>query len=301
MKNLLYTMILCSQVIFLATSCYGPFEQVYLRQAEVTGPIITSPLHLTDSSTTHFLTVSPKFNFNTQNLLEGNIKESIKLFERDSTFIPNERSLLWDITTFNAGLDIDYKLSKSFAIFCGVNYSFNNNFSSWGGNFGVGFFGLTNVGALRVDAGVQIHAMQYDVYSMLGKGTKGPTGLGFEYIGFFHDSGKETHIDPYLSLTYNTFFKNWPFNFFINAGYSIQTLFSFEPKSSYNTSFGEYEYTDEVGSATAGFINLTPGIYFFLGESHRVLLGTRFYIESQIEGAEPNLFILPMVQFDFVL
>ncbi|UCH65745.1 MAG: hypothetical protein JSW63_01015 [Ignavibacterium sp.] len=290
-----------SLLVLLITGCGNFFETVYLRQAEVTGPIVTSPIHLADSSFAPSLTVSPSFTYNTGNSFTGNVKEFTTLFDLDSAFIPSDHSLLWNITIVSMAIDLDYRVSKNFAISCGAFYSTNSNFNSWGGNIGVGFVEIIYSSAFRIDIGVQIHTMQYNTYSVLGKGVASYSGPLYDYIGFFHDVGKDTHIDPYVSLTYNTVYKNWPFNIFFNAGYSVQTLFHFEPKTPYYNFFGDYTPTDERGSSTAGFINLTPGVYFLLGESSRLLIGSRFYFETQIQDADPKLFIMPMVQFDFRL
>jgi len=195
---------------------------------------------------------------------------------------------------------MDIAVSSSFAISLGVNYSSQNNFNTFGGNFGIGLFGYGKGSAFRFDMGLQINSMRYDAYTVVRRVESSFFGGSEEYISFFHDVGESTHFDPYFNFTYNTAFKNWPVNLFINAGYSIQTLFSFEPRTSYFP-LGHYTKTDKRGSTTAGFINVTPGIYFYIAESSRVLLGTRFYIETQINEAEPALFIFPMVQFDFRL
>jgi hypothetical protein len=285
--------------VVLFTGCVTVEETLYLRQAEVTGPIVTSPIHITDSTDTPSITFSPKFTYNTKNLFTGHVAQNTSYDELDSVLIPLENSLTWDIATFNAGLDIDIALSQVFAISMGVNYSSQNNFSAFGGNFGIGFFGYNKGSAFRFDMGLQIHSMRYDAYTVVVT-RESSYGATEEYVNFFHDVGESTYFNPYFNFTYNTAFKNWPLNLFINAGYSFQTLFSFEPRTSYHA-FGHYTQTDKRGSSTAGFINVTPGIYFTFAESMRILLGTRFYIETQIEGAEPTLFIFPMMQFDFRL
>ena len=56
------------------------------------------------------------------------------------------------------GLDVDIKITRSFALFGGVNYSSNNNQSLWGGNFGLGLFGVSKKGlAFRLDVGAKIN------------------------------------------------------------------------------------------------------------------------------------------------
>jgi len=286
--------------LLLFSGCVTLEETLFLREAEVSGTIATAPIHLTDSTDTPSITFSPRFSYSTKNTLIGDIKQRSELYELDTTFVPSENSLTWNIATVNAGLDMDVVLSKSFAIFFGINYSSQNNFKAWGGNFGIGLFGYGNGTAFRLDIGMQLHSMQYNAYTVVRTRTSSLFGGEDEFIGFFQDVGKSTHLDPYFSLTYNTAFKTWPVNLFFNAGFSVQTLFSFTPRSSYH-SFGFYRTTDLRGSSTAGFINFTPGVYFFLGKSNRILLGTHFYIETQIEGADPTLFILPMIQLDFRL
>ena len=289
-----------SVMLVLLTGCVTVEETLYLRQAEVTGPIVPPPIHITDSSGTPSVTFSPKFSFNTKKSFTGDIAQPSSYYELDTFFIPTENSLAWDIATFNAGLDIDIAVSRSFAISLGVNYSSQNNFSTFGGNFGIGLYSYSKSSAFRFDLGLQINSMSYDAYTVIYRRETSSFGGTEEFVSFFHDVGESTHFDPYINITYNTAFKNWPLNLFINAGYSIQTLFSFDPKTSYYA-FGHYTQTDKRGSSTAGFINVTPGIYFTFSESIRILLGTRFFIEMQITDADPQLFIFPMMQFDFVL
>jgi hypothetical protein len=286
--------------LLLFTGCATVEETLYLRQAEVTGPIMCPPIHLTDSTETPSLTVSPRFTFNTKKSFTGDVEQRKGYYGYDTAFIPLENSLQWDIININAGIDMDLALSKSFAITFGAVYSSHTNYSSWGGNIGIGLFGYKNETAFRFDAGVQINAMQYDAYTVVHTKVTSYWGDTDEYTSFYHDVGESTQIDPYFSLTYNTAFKNWPLNIFINAGYSIQKLFDFEPRTSY-LAFGTYTSTDLRGSSTAGFINFTPGIYFFLGDSNRILLGSRFFIETQIRSGNPQFFILPMIQLDFIL
>ena len=125
---------------------------------------------------------------------------------------------------------------------------------------------------------------------------------------FYHDIGISTHWDPFINLTFNTASKNWPINFFINAGYSNQKLIDFEPKDYDNKYYywlPAYDYNREViedlrGESTAGFINITPGLYFRLSESSRIAAGVRFFFETQLENAATTTFILPMLQADFM-
>lgn len=303
MKNITIVLLLGTQImLLLLTGCVTVTETLYLREAKVTGSITPAPIHLTDSIDTPSLTISPRFSYNNTNLITGDIIQQTSYFDFDTVFVPSEKSLNWNVPKVVAGLDMDFVVSRSFAIFFGINYSSANNFKEWGGNFGIGFFGYDNGAAFRFDAGLQINTMQYDVYTAVLRTETWDSGRREEYIYFFNDVDKSTQFDPFLSFTFNTAHKNWPVNLFINAGYSVQTLFSFEPNNSYSSSsLGSYSRTDTRGSATAGFITFTPGIYFFLGEKYRILLGTHFYFETQISNTDPKTFIIPMIKFDFRL
>lgn len=286
--------------LFLFIGCTTTNQTLYLQQAEVNGPISQPPIHLTDSSDTPSVTFSPKFSYNTKKTLIGDVSQSAGFFGSDTIFVPSENSLTWNMSTVYAGLDIDLLLSKRFAISLGVNYASQSSFESWGGTVGIGFFDYNKGSAFRFDVGLNIQSMQYNVYTVVSSVTTGFFGGTDEYIAFYNDVGKSTSFNPYANFTFNTAHKSWPVNLFINAGYSIQSLFNFEPRTSYYA-FGTFTVTDLRGNATAGFFNFTPGIYFFLGESNRILLGSRFFLETQINGADPTLFILPMIQFDFRL
>jgi hypothetical protein len=299
MKKIINIRALCCLMPLLwLWGCATVEETLYLRQAEVTGPIVCPPIHLTDTTDAPSLTVSPKFTYNTQKTFTGDIEQRTSYYFIDTVFVPLENSLEWNIATINAGIDFDLALSQKFAITFGAVYSSTSTYNSWGGNIGIGFFSYKDESALRLDAGIQINTMQYDAYTVVHTKVTSIWGDVDEYTGFYHDVGSSTQVDPYFSLTYNTAYKNWPVNLFINAGYSVQRLFNFEPKTNY-WYWGSYTSTDLRGSSTAGFINFTPGIYFFFGESNRILLGSRFFLETLVDKGNPRLFVLPMLQFDF--
>jgi hypothetical protein len=211
----------------------------------------------------------------------------------------------WFIPTVNAGLNMDIALSRAFAISLGANYSSQQGQTLWGGSAGIGSKGT----ALRFDVGLHFQSISYDVYTVANVKEEGLFSGTEEYVLFYHDIDKSTHIDPYMYLTFNTAHKDWIVNMFINVGYSIQTLLDFEPRDIDEEWFpfpffvpvSTTTTIDFRGETTAGFFNVTPGIYFYLGEKNRVLLGARFYFETQLPSVSPKTIILPMVQFDFRL
>ena len=305
MKKIIYfTLVYPYLIVLIFTGCSTVKDTLYLRQAEVSGPVMPAPIHLTDSIETPSFTISPRLSYSTQNNLNGDIEQYSSYYSLDTTFVPSEHSLTWDITAMNAGIDMDWAISRVIALSFGINYSSQSNFSAWGGNFGIGFNTYNTGTAFRFDVGMQIHSMHYDAYTVVHRVVENWWGNGESYTFFYHDLGESTHFDPYFNLTFNTAYRSWPVNIFFNAGYVVQTLFSFKPKTTYsynNLTNTQYIKTDLRGSSTAGFINLTPGVFFYLNESSRILVGTRIYIETQISDADPAFFIIPMVQVDFNL
>jgi hypothetical protein len=208
------------------------------------------------------------------------------------------------------GLDVDLKITRNFALFGGLNYTSANNKSLWGGNFGLGLFGASKKGfGFRIDIGAHLQSIYYDAYTVEDVVITGPGG-GENYVIFYHDKNESTHLNPFINLTINSCNPEWLVNFFMNFGFSGQTLVDFEPKDTdddyyddgyyYYDSYREIVY-DVRGSKTIGLFHITPGLTFYFGENSRILIGTRFYFITQFDEASPKSFILPMMQVDFSL
>lgn len=302
-------------------------QTLYLQDVEVTGPINQSPIHITDSTETPSVTLSMRFSYNPEKEIKATTDgtpnvNSQGFYQVDTTYnngtitytktpgantfpYPGQ-NLTWDFATVTTGLDFDFKVSRNFALFAGVIYAGGNNKSLWGGNAGIGVFGINKGIAFRLDVGLQIQSIAYDAYTIAEVQETGIFGSTDEYVIFYHDIDNETYFDPFVNFTFNTAKKDWILNIFFNAGYSVQTLLDFEPQT-YDYLwypfppfiYGETITSDFRGETTAGFIHFTPGIYFNFTEQSRLLIGARFFYETQLEDATQNLFILPMMQVDF--
>jgi hypothetical protein len=332
MKNNFLNISLLCLVFFTLVSCAPSttITKIYLQDVEVTGPINQSPIHLTDSSDTPSVTLSAKFSYNPEKEFKAKTDGTPKvnsqgIYQVDTTFYNDGtikytktpgvnrfpyigENLTWKLASFTAGLDFDFKLSRSFALFTGVNYAGVNNKSLWGGTFGLGVFGVKNGIAFRLDAGLHIQSITYDAYTIAEISETDFWGSTEEYVLFYHDIDESTHFNPFVNFTFNTAKKDWFINIFINAGYSAQSLLDFEPKTIdydwfplppfiFNTTT-TYDYR---GETTTGFIHFTPGVYFSIAEQSRIIFGARFFYETQLEAATKNLFIMPIVQVDFTL
>ena len=334
LKYYMATLILSGMII---TGCSVGNETIktttiYLQEIEIDGPINQSPIHFTDSTETPSITFSPRFSYTTKNDVSGKVAghtlvNEYGFFEVDTIFNPDgtinryeevsganrfqyqDNNLFWSVPSVNAGLDIDIKLTRNLALFGGVNYSSENNKSLWGGNFGLGLFGVgKNYIAFRLDAGAHIQSIAYDAYTVESVEYTGSSGAD-DYVIFYHDVDETSHFNPFINLTINSCSPNWIFNFFVNAGYSWQTLADFEPAEPDEDYYDDYYYFDfyrEIvydlrGETTIGFFHFTPGLTFDFGEYTRLLVGTRFYFISQLNEASSSLFVMPMMQVDFSL
>jgi hypothetical protein len=305
---------------------------VYLQEMELTGPINQSPIHISDSSDTPAITFSPRFSYSIEKSVDGKIAghtlvNQNGVFEIDTVFnsdgtinhyeeVPGANrytykgnNLFWNIPAVTAGLDIDFKITRNFALFGGVNYTNDNNISLWGGNFGLGVYGASKKGlAFRLDAGAHIQSISYDAYTIESVEITGPSATD-DYVIFYHDVDESTNLNPFINLTINSCYPDWIFNFFVNAGYSWQTLADFEPKEPDEDYYNEldpfYSYREIVydlrGESTIGFFHFTPGLIFNFGDYTQLLIGSRFYFISELNEASSSLFIMPMMQFDFTL
>ena len=165
------------------------------------------PIDITDTTDEPSFTISPTFSYNSKKLFTGEVAEYTSLFWLDTSFVPSEQSLTWNVATVNAGLNFDFVVMRGFALSFGANYSSQENFNTWGGHFGLGLFSYNKGLCLRLDGGLQFHSMSYEAYTVSRVIVEYWWGDREEYISFYHDTGESTHFDPYMTLTFNTAFK----------------------------------------------------------------------------------------------
>lgn len=327
MKKTMVSIGVLSLVLFVLISCAPSttVTKIYLQEVEVYGPINTSPVHITDSSEAS-ITLSPRIAFNSKNTLTGKIDQHTlvnsqgvfqvdTIFNGDGTFYFQEtpganryqfegKNFSWYIPDITASLDIDFKISKSFAFFAGGNYSVVDQKSVWGGLFGIGLMGNGASAAFRFDVGLSIQEIPYNAYTIVSVTTTS-TGGTSGYVADYHDISRKTQFNPFAAITINSFNKDWLFNIFLNAGYRSQSLINFTPEDQvYHDPlfYGNvYVTEDNRGEATAGIIDITPGLYFNFGDTGRILLGAKFNWIVQIEDLDYPFQVIPMLQLDFNL
>ena len=285
---------------FISCTPSTTVTKIYLQEVEVYGPINSSPVHITDSTKTG-ITISPRIAFNTKNTMTGKIDQHTlvnskgvfqvdTVFNSDGSFYFQEtpgankyqfdgKNFTWYTSDVTASLDIDFKISKAFALFVGGNYVVIKQKSIWGGLVGIGFMGTGKDAAFRFDAGLSIQKIPYNAYTIVSVTNTGSSGTS-TYVADYYDISSKTHYNPFIAITVNSFNRDWLFNIFLNAGYRSQSLVNFTPEDQvYHNPFyyGDVYITeDNRGEATAGIIDITPGLYFDFGDAGRVLLGAKF-------------------------
>lgn len=306
---------------------------IYLQEIEIAGPLNESPIHLSDSLDTPAITFSPRVSYNTKTTVTGmvgghtpvnenGIFQIDTIYNPDGTishyektpganrFLYNDNNFTWYVPDITLGLDLDLKITRNFALFGGINYTSTNNKNLWGGNFGLGLYGASKNGfGFRLDLGAHLQSIYYDAYTVEDVEITGPGG-GENYVIFYHDINESTHLNPFINITFNSCNPEWLVNFFVNLGYSSQTLVDFEPEETdddyYNDGYYYYSSYREIiydvrGTKTISLFHFTPGLAFYFGENYRLLVGSRFYFITNFDEASPKSFILPMMQLDFTL
>ncbi|MCW8805294.1 MAG: hypothetical protein OQK56_02440, partial [Ignavibacteriaceae bacterium] len=104
-SNKYFTIIIVSAFFLILFGCATVEETLYLREAEVAGPLTTAPIHITDTTDIPSFTISPTFSYNTQKTFTGNIGEYSTLYGLDTSFVPSSNSMNWDVSTITAGIN----------------------------------------------------------------------------------------------------------------------------------------------------------------------------------------------------
>jgi hypothetical protein len=280
-------------------------QTIYLQDIEVKGPISQPPLHITNGQKAGTVSFSPKVFINNKKSVSAQVEGHTKVnsqgfyqvdtvYNNDGTwyytesnvnnFTFNGDNLTWNLPDAAMGIDLDICVSNHFAISGGFNYVVQRQKSLIGGSVGLGFYTEKEGNSTRFDAGIIWQSMSYDASSVVVT-ARSLSGTSSGTVDFFRDRDTENTINFFASLTYNTAFENLPVNFFISAGYFSQTIVGYEPRST-DVDFHPITNTTVIkedlrGEATAGFLNVTPGIYKDITDWSRVILGVRLLKEIQ--------------------
>jgi hypothetical protein len=314
----LFSLIFFSAIAFSLASCSTITDTLYVQEINVKGPVNQPPVKVTSKDTALF-TISPRFFFNTKKnysgLIEGHTKvNSEGFFQIDTLRNGNELSyretpgantnefygenLYWSLPDYYVGFDIDIPLSKKIVLSGGFNLSSKEKTNLYGYRIGFGFLSLKDNLGIRFDGGIIWQKYSFEAASVV---VRNNSDLSESEVFFFRDKESSVNINHYFSLTFNTAYENFPFNFLINLGYSGQTLVDYEPRDvdySFYLFDPNYRLKDARGEAYAAFVNASPGIYADINEWSRIIFAVRFFYELDIKDSHNSQFIIPMVQLD---
>ncbi len=287
-------------------------QSVYLQNITVTGPQVQPPLFITNESKPGDVRISPRLQLNDKTELVGrasghsNVNTqgfyqvdtvvsggNAKYIERNNvnTKTFQGRNFAWTPMRFNASIDLDYVASKSVSLVGGISYASGPSQSFLAANLGVGFFFEGKNLSARVDIGAHWSSVKYDVEYVI---TSSPFSFGSREteVAFFHENGKDSHWNSYGALTINTNAATLPVQFFTQLAINRQTVVDLQRRAEFTND------KSEVLESVSYFL-ITPGLYFNVSPTTRILAGVQLRDETALLEADPGVLVAPFVQFEF--
>ncbi len=266
-------------------------ESITLENVDITGPQSSAPVHITNDSVKS-VRAAVHFNRNSSPRLTSSsqmesVARSLSAGGRISSSKVN-----WVLPEYEGGVDLDLPLSQSVSLSFGASVTdISQGFAA-----GIGFHGEGLKSAWRWDLGFQWQTVSYDIDYVLT--TKTTTLFSeSEKSEDRHDNGSQTHANFFTSLTFNTKNPLGAVNFFVQLGFVRQTVFDYEEKTLVFPVFG---WSGEE-SLNSTIIFVTPGIYFDLSKSMRVIGGARFCWDAGLMSDANWPLITPVLIFDLGL
>ncbi len=307
---LLFTAILCSSLV---TGCTT--RSVYLQDVHLDGPQVDPPLFITKGDSAGDFRIVPRISINDKTPLVGratghsnvntrgvyqvdtvNTGGVVTYVERNgvNTKTFEGRNFRWEPMKFNASINFDYMVTNHFALVGGAQYSSGPSQSYLGANAGIGFSFEGNNVSTRVDLGAHLSTVTYDAHYVV-------TNTPFSFnsaeteVRFYHETGKDSHVNAYGAFTINTNAPGWPVQVFTQFAINRQTVVQLTQQS-IDSKLDNAEALESVS-----FFIITPGLYFDLSPKSRVLVGVQLRDETALLEAQPGVLVSPFVQFEFGL
>lgn len=282
----------------LGAGCGTVTDIVYLQNVEVSGPVIHPPVTINDNAGEGEFRVSPRISLGTQQTIRGHVAGPEK-------YVTRYDNLAWNVPDASFAFDADLTVSEKVALGFGMTMSGRGGENYGGGHAGLGILFAGDDVAGRFDLGIHLQSLGYDAATVVERHSV------FLFVSssdtfYFHDRGTALLVDYYLSLTVNSTSHRGPVNFFGQLALSRQSLTNFYPHTVVDPLSGAilgltYINVDTRASSSATFLSLTPGLFFRLGNSTRLVLGVHLSKELEIIGASPDVLVTPMVKFDIGL
>jgi hypothetical protein len=301
----LHSLVWPALCLALATVTGCTFQDViYLQNVEVQGPASQPPIHVTaKDSGAKSVYLTPHVSVNTRTSLSGSLSPqySGRVPETQPAF--QRKGLKWNLPKVQFGFDLDYAFSDSKALMFGISQSVISQRSLWDGYAGIGFFGREENSAVRLDLGVQLQEVAYDAATVLVRTETPLWGKPSTQTCYYVDSDKDTHVNFFATVTFNSIHDDWLANLFFQAGLSTQKLTNYSPHNSVTLDpfLNTHIESDQRAESSAFWLYAVPGVYLNVGKSNRLLLGLRISDQVGIENANPSVLFSPVLQFDWKL
>ena len=309
------------------SACTTTEYTLYLQDVTVKGPISQPPVHITNNNLEKPLRITPHLSFNTGASLNGRISghspvdstgtyrvvttvdstSHVVTFHESAganTQAFTGQNLTWKMPSASFGVDVDYTAGKHVALSFGASYSTVDGNGLWGYNVGLGLYSESELSAIRVDGGVRWQELMYEASTVVVRKEYG-TG-STDQVGFFRDRGKSAPIDFYAAITFNTKHTDWLLNIFAQVALSKQSLAKFQPTVMepllYPPDFSPAVVVhDQRANFSSTVVFLTPGVYYDIDPTVRVLAGARIGLQTEIEDSSPQTYVLPFLEFEWML
>lgn len=302
----------------------------YLQDLKVNSPITQPPIHITTNPEAGKIHIIPRISIATGSAIEGTVLGHTPVNSKGNFQVDTVRgadngvhfrdpggvntyeftgsNLQWNIPSTSAGLDVDLGLSPSLALALGASYASSGGTGLWSYRAGLGFRAEGRSMAWRIDFG-WLWQEQLLVYTTIV--TERPLSSSASTVYFYHDREKKADGSFYGALTLNSQRDDWSTNIFLQIGLTRQRISEYRPKALREEGWIIPPFfpvpaptnivSDVRGEFSATLVHVTPGVYFGLTETARVVCGVRFSVETEIENRSRSLIVSPVVQFDFVL
>ena len=267
MKTLKYIIIVLTFASAIAFSNGGPPPAPPLFKAKYKGAVYQAPL-ITGKNTNALFA---RFSYVAVSELDGKISMEGTSTNPQGTI--NGKNFEWQTPSMLFDIGISARFSENAALIINLGLSKMDQLRVSG--FEIAYCGMlvnSENHKLRMMLGINIHSRDFQWYSYSDDAYQKKDGVDY---------------DPTIGFTYNSDFKDWIVNPFIQFSYSCQTLYD----------SGNEEYNTDVYKNVNVF-GCTPGITYDFGDNLRSILGVTFNYVGKIENSD-NFVLTPQLQFCF--
>jgi len=324
----------CIPVLPLVLFFFGCGESrevtLYLQDLKVKGPVSEPPVHITKDPEAHSIQITPRVWGIVRRVSTGAIDghspiSSTGVFRVDTLRNPDGgiyfrdpgginnidftgSNFTWSYPRSGGGLDIDLSLSERWAISFGATYSLVDSKGLWGYRAGLGLRQQKGNLGYRLDVGWQWESLAFESRTLAADRALSQSS---STIVFYRDKGTSTTGNFYASLTLNGANPEWPVNPFIQIGFSRQTLQDYKPTGQQQEVWIVPPFflipanqlvtvNDLRGKFESTRIQVTPGAFFELDPTFRLVVGARLSIETGIEDLSEPVLFTPFLQIDWI-